>query len=341
MVSKDKSLGTCVAVVTTINDPNQAMNDLLAFAKKADSNVVIVGDSKTPKTWNQTDFNFLSLEVQTQEFPALAALTPTQHYSRKNLGYLKAKGLGATWIYETDDDNLPIEDPFRHRSLEIDASTFNTENDWLNIYEVFGFDSASRTPQKLWPRGFDLKSLSLGFTEDVSLLVNSPIQQGLANGDPDVDAIYRLVFGSIVTFKARKPITLQANQICPINSQTTWWHSSVFQLMYLPSTCTFRLTDIIRGFVAWRILSEFDMRITFHSPVVRQDRNHHDLIKDFKDEVQLFLGSDEIIRILKSLNLKSLTVSESLELCYRSLIEYGVVKSEELPILEKWNEQFE
>jgi hypothetical protein len=330
----------CVGVMTTINHPNDAMLELIQFSKDASSNVIVVGDTKTPESWEGTGCEFLSFERQSQFFPNLAAITPTKHYARKNFGYLKAKDSGASWIYETDDDNYPVKNPFGIRDLEVTASTFGSSSRWLNIYAIFGVESEDFNQKYLWPRGFDLNSLDNNYTEDFDQTVISPIQQGLANGDPDVDAIYRLVIGELVTFKERRPVVLQPGQVCPTNSQTTWWHQSVYQLMYLPSTCTFRLTDILRGFVAWRILIEEMQYVSFHNPVVRQDRNEHILLKDFKDEVELFIGSSEIIETLLEVQIEGLDRQDALSACYKALVGYGVVSSDEILILNEWNKHF-
>lgn len=330
----------CFAVVTTINRPSEAMLELIRFSKEADAKVIIVGDTKTPSTWEEASCDFLSIETQSRMYPKFANVTPTKHYARKNFGYLSAIHGGAEWIYETDDDNFPVSNPFKSRSLEISGSTFASSSRWLNVYAVFGIEATNLNQKHLWPRGFDLNSLGNNVELDEEISVLSPIQQGLANGDPDVDAIYRLVFGDLVRFKDRPPVLLKKGQICPTNSQSTWWHKSVFQLMYLPSTCTFRLTDILRGFVAWRILSEQETVVSFHSPVVRQDRNEHILLRDFRDEVELFTGSDEIVEKLLNVNLKGLDVQDSMRACYESLIDYGVVNSLEIKILNEWNKSF-
>ena len=131
----------CIGVMTTINHPNDAMLELIKFSQDAISKVIVVGDTKTPETWEGTGCEFLSIENQLRIFPNLGAITPNRHYARKNFGYLKAKDSGADWIYETDDDNYPVKNPFDVRSLEVIASTFKSSSRWLNIYAIFGIES--------------------------------------------------------------------------------------------------------------------------------------------------------------------------------------------------------
>jgi hypothetical protein len=328
------------AVLTTINHPNEAMSILLENAQSVGAAVIVVGDTKTPTSWSNTSFEYLDIPKQKSLFGDISDAIPTKHYARKNLGYLMAHERRVEWIYETDDDNIPISSPFNEIALECEVETFNTDTRWMNVYEIFGYESVGAKPSLIWPRGFDLNSLHKTAFPAAKLKVISPIQQGLANGDPDVDAIYRLVLGNFVNFNNVGPVGLQKGQICPTNSQTTWWHSSAHQLMYLPSTCTFRLTDILRGFVAWRILQERGETVSFHSPKVRQDRNEHDLLRDFRDEVQLFIQSDQIISELLALNLNDQTVAQQLVSCYKLLVDLGVVTVNEIQILEKWNAFF-
>lgn len=328
------------AVITTINEPNPGMNQLLEYGKSSSAPVIVVGDTKTPESWSSTEFDYLSIPTQIDLFPEFAEALPTRHYARKNLGYLRARSTGAEWIYETDDDNIPTSSPFFPREVRTTAEEFQSSSSWLNIYECFGYSSDTQRPDVLWPRGFDLRSIRNNASLDKHVEVDAPVQQGLADGDPDVDAIYRLALGNLVTFNKRESIALKRNQICPTNSQTTWWHSSAQQLMYLPSTCTFRLTDILRGYVAWRILQERNETVVFHSPIVRQDRNEHDLLRDFRDEVELYLQSGTLIDDLLQLNLSGIDTSDQLVACYELLVNSGVVNQSELTLLNLWNKHF-
>ena len=316
------------------------MNALLDYGKLSKSPVIVVGDTKTPDTWDGTDFDYLSISRQIELYGDFANEIPTRHYARKNLGYLQAKSYGVDWIYETDDDNIPTGSPFLPRNLIFQAETYSSDSKWLNVYEIFGYSSKEVKPPLIWPRGFDLRSLKASTKNAGGYEVSAPIQQGLADGDPDVDAIYRLVLGNFVKFKESQPVALKRNQICPTNSQTTWWHSSVHQLMYLPSTCTFRLTDILRGYVAWRIIQERNETISFHTPIVHQDRNEHDLLRDFVDENELYLHSDNLISDLINLTLTGLPTSAQILACYEILEKRGVVQKSELDLINRWNSQF-
>ncbi len=170
--------------------------------------------------------------------------------------------------------------------------------------------------------------------------VESPIQQELANVAPDVDAAWRLTHANEpFHFDANRPsVHLAPGAWCPFNSQATWWFPPAFPLMYLPSTCTFRMTDIWRSFVAQRCLWELGRGLTFHAPRVEQERNVHDLMKDFEDEVPGYLKNEQIARTLDALTLRPRAdaVADNLVRCYEALVGIGVLKPEELPLVKAW-----
>src|SRR5260370_39044527 len=105
-------------------------------------------------------------------------------------GYLIAIRNGATIIVETDDDNLPYEEFWKapERAQVIPSVT---NGGWINVYRYF-------SEGNIWPRGLPLNQIKKELPQFASLPIENvdcPIQQGLADDDPDVDAIYRLVFG--------------------------------------------------------------------------------------------------------------------------------------------------
>jgi len=169
-------------------------------------------------------------------------------------------------------------------------------------------------------------------------MLDCPIQQGLADENPDVDAIYRLVLPLPVFFNQSSPIALGENSICPFNSQNTTWFKEAFPLLYLPSHCSFRMTDIWRSFVAQRIAWTCGWPVLFHQSTVRQVRNDHNLMKDFRDEICGYNQNLQIGESLKTLNLKAGVehIPENMISSYRKLIDLGVVGEAEMELLTCW-----
>ena len=326
-------------IITSINKPNK--NNLLMVddIRIGGHSLILVGDKKTPSEWHMGGVEFLEYgDMKLKDFNYFD-FAPVNHYARKNLGYLQAMLDHEDWIYETDDDNFNFDSPFVTRDLYLEGESFKSESTWLNIYTIF--DSRVNPAYPIWPRGFDLKSINSTIQPDGLRSAQCPIQQGLANDDPDVDAIFRLLFKEKIKFMERKPVILGLDQWAPINSQSTWWHRSAFRLLYLPSTCKFRLTDIVRGYVALAVLKSENRTISFHSPVVYQERNEHDLFNDFSDEVTLYLRAREVQEKLSELIFGvEQDQSQRILKCYETLVDLGVVEEAEIASLKAWLSDF-
>src|SRR5262249_38568691 len=154
---------------------------------------------------------------------------PTRHYTRKNIGYLLAMRSGARLIVDTDDDNFPRPAFWAERNRQQSTKVLSGTG-WLNIYRYF----ADTT---IWPRGLPLDEIQTAVPPYDTLpqeLVDCPIQQGLADENPDVDAIYRLALPLPISFRQDRRLALTKNAWSPFNSQNTSWWPDAFPLLYLP-----------------------------------------------------------------------------------------------------------
>ena len=108
--------------------------------------------------------------------------------------------------------------------------------------------------------------------------------------------------------------------------------------MYLPAYCSFRMTDIWRSFVAQRIAQENDWPVLFGGATMRQERNVHNLMRDFEDEVPGYLNNKKIVDELAAVNLKagSANITDNLRICYEKLVDISVIGRDELPLLDAW-----
>lgn len=308
-------------VVTTIQNPTKAIEKLY---DKFGNNLIIVADKKTPTGWGYKSITPMRETIK----PYL----PNNHYAKKNLGYMEAIRNKATLIYDTDDDNIPNE-KWKIRTPHVQANE-SLGKGWYNVYEVF-------SDRIIWPRGFSLRELRKVASAGLEKFRISSIQQGLADGEPDVDAIWRLVINRPHAFVIKKSVYVQAQTWCPFNSQSTWWFPQAYPLMYLPVNASFRMTDIWRSFVAQRCLWELGEGVTFHSPSeVFQDRNEHNLMADFRDEIPGYLENDFIVEILSDLILKG-SVCENLLACYQELVYREILPVEELTSVKAWIKDYE
>lgn len=317
-------------VVTTINSPTQAVSN---FSLLDNVNLVVVADQKTPRDWHLDDADFLSVARQKDLFPKISHLIPYNHYSRKNIGYLYAAREGAQSIADTDDDNSPKENwdfPSFEGFFEITPQNLG----FVNVYKYF-------SPMHIWPRGFPLelinnKSSILEESNFNSQVSKIGVWQGLADGDPDVDAIYRLTSNKPCYFQERFPIVLSRGTICPFNSQNTAFRKEVYPLLYLPSFVNFRFTDILRGLVAQPILWLYNFHVGFTSATVIQERNPHDYMKDFIDEIPCYKFPVQVIEVVSSSISSSVSIEENLYNGYKALVGEKIVDEKEMPIIEAW-----
>lgn len=320
-------------IVTSINAPGKALRQLATNSLRKNFNFIVIGDAKSPGDFALEGCRFFDVEAQIKAGFRFAKACPVNHYSRKNVGYLIAMRDGSLNILETDDDNMPGRAFFTPRKKRVRAPVLETTG-WVNVYRYF-------TDALIWPRGFplDLINRSLIPFEQVPVReVDCPIQQGLADGNPDVDAIYRLVFPAYPQFRSNRQIALGNNSWCPFNSQNTLWWPEAYPLLYLPSYCSFRMTDIYRGFVAQRIAWTNGWYILFHKATVLQERNEHNLMHDFKNELQGYLKNGDISEEFNALNLKPgvENILQNMRLCYERLVEMQLVEEKELSLLETW-----
>lgn len=321
-------------VITSIADSDHPVLNLFAEqCAEHQISYIVAGDTKSPKDFNIPHCDFLSIETQ-QKLPfASATLIPDKHYSKKNLAYLQAIKNGSTIIIETDDDNIPLEEFWETRNSTMKGHLLENKN-WVNVYSYF-------SDITIWPRGFSLKHLANEVPAINETNLDSyycPVQQGLADENPDVDAIYRLTLKLPVYFNKNNNVILGNNSICPFNSQNTTWFKEAFALLYLPSYCSFRMTDIWRSFVTQRILWTCGWNLSFHNATVYQKRNDHSLMHDFEDEISGYLNNESIMDDLMGLDLKQGKefIYDNLKICYEKLVEKKHVGEKELVILDAW-----
>lgn len=321
-------------VVTTISHPNAALQKIAEECDQRGWHFVCVGDSKTPADFSLAGCDYYSVERQRELGFRFADLCPLKHYARKNIGYLIALQAGATVIVETDDDNFPRAEFWEPRVRSQEQPTLQGSG-WVNAYSYF-------SDARIWPRGLPLDAIDQE-QKAFSSLPNSrsdcPIQQGLADENPDVDAIYRLILPLPQNFRADRRLVLGEGSWCPFNSQNTTWWREAFPLLYLPAYCSFRMTDIWRSFVAQRLAWTKNWSLLFHEPTVYQERNEHNLMRDFADEVPGYLHNRKIAEILSNIGLGDThSLLGDLQACYKTLIEAEIVGADEAALVEAWTE---
>ncbi len=315
-------------VIRSINNPTEAV---YSFSKRHDYKMIVVGDVKTPSNWCCNDVDFISIDHQETDAFEFTNVLPHNHYCRKMIGYVKAIKSGAEYIVDTDDDNIPKE-RWGFPGFEGEFDFVSENKGFVNMYQLYSND-------KIWPRGFPLKRINTPYDLDNDLFRNTckvGVWQGLADEDPDVDAVYRLTNDNPCYFKERKPVVLGKGTISPFNSQNTIFRKELFPLLYLPTTVTFRYTDILRGLVAQPIMWLYGYNLGFTNATVLQKRNPHDYMKDFISEIPMYETCEKVIALVNKVISPSESIETNLYNAYKELFREKIVSEKELETLEAW-----
>lgn len=315
-------------VITSIYEATEAVKE---FAKIRSHQLIVVGDHKTPNNWRYNHVIFLSIADQKRMDFEIVKTLPFNHYCRKMIGYLWAIENNAEFIVDTDDDNIPKSNwAFPEMTGVFDLIPSN--KGFINIYQLY-------TNQKIWPRGLPLNLITKDYLLEKTITQEKckiGVWQGLADEDPDVDAIYRLTSNELCNFKERSPVVLGEGTISPFNTQNTIIVKDLFPLMYLPTSVTFRFTDILRGLVFQPIMWLYGFKLGFVNATVTQKRNQHDYFKDFISELPMYKHCENIIEIVTKSISSSNTITDNLHYAYHSLLKHSIVDDKEMITLDAW-----
>ena len=327
-----------IAVLTTINQPINKVGDWFDITK---NKIIVVGDNKTPQDWHHDKCTYYSMSDQKKSEFKISNQLPENHYTRKNLAYLFAIKSGASRIIDTDDDNFPDISEWEillNSEFEIFEHEPSKMISFKNIYSYF-----TNPDIPFWPRGFPLNLLNLDESNinliNITKTHNKDVGlwQCMVHGDPDIDAIHRLIFKSTPKFKNNSAILMSKGIFCAFNSQNTLWlDSDLFPLLYLPSTVSFRFTDILRGYIAQSVINSSSKNWGFYKATSYQERNYHNLMNDFRSEIIMYSSIEEIFQIIYESCKSTNSIVDNLINCYSSLYKNNFVKNEELKILSTW-----
>lgn len=135
------------------------------------------------------------------------------------------------------------------------------------------------------------------------------------------------------------PLLLGKRQYAPTNSQNTLFHYDAFWTLVMPRNVTFREVDILRGYIAIRMLYEIDRGgVAFMAPNAVQVRNAHSYHKDYLQEKRLYEKIATFVADLDEWVCNG--SSNSLKECFLQCIVMLVVKkhldSSEIELYRRW-----
>jgi hypothetical protein len=273
-------------VTTTINHPTEAIE---LFDNVEGFDLIVVGDRKTPADYKLRRGHYVTTDEQEARYPRLSGLLGWNCIQRRNIGFLIALEMGADIVATVDDDNIPR--PTWGQDLLIGRSAGVRQ--FGCTAEAFDPIGATNYPG-LWHRGFPIQLVSArDYTDSIETATFVQIQADFWDGDPDIDAICRMINQPLCRFDSNKfPFT--SKTIAPFNSQNTF-----IDYRLLPEYFMFpgigRMDDI---WGAYYLQARTGARPVFCAASVTQQRNDHDLTKDLSLEV---IGYEQTLHLLASI----------------------------------------
>ena len=266
-----------------------------AKAHSRDIKIVVAGDLKTPPAAAElcariaretgVESEYLCPAEQNAllaPHPQLALHLPWNSVQRRNAAFLRAWRDGADIIVAIDDDNFLADADYFGAHLIVGQKTeidcIGKSGEWVNICQFL----READGRKFFPRGYSQKARLLPHNPPVFHREKSAIavNAGLWLGDPDIDAVTRLSAPiDAISCERKDNFALAKGAWTPFNSQNT---ALVREAMpaYFMSPYVGRYDDIWASYICKRIADHLDARIAFGRPLVRQDRNPHDLWRD-------------------------------------------------------------
>lgn len=281
-------------VSTSINYPTEAINK---FDNLKDWTLVVVGDKKTPKNYKLKNGIYVSPREQEKINKKLSQILGWNCIERRNFGLIIAKSYGAKVIALVDDDNIPYKNWGKNISV---GKTIRAK-----FYKISQpvFDPIFYTNYKhLWHRGFPLDRLD--YRENVNFVyrnIKVDVQADFWNGDPDVDAINRIIKKPKCTF-ANKYFPFFSNKLSPFNSQNTFLDANLLKYYFLfPDQG--RMHDI---WASYYLQYKKKINVIYSKPSVFQKRNIHNLGIDLGDEL---IGLKYTSKIINQMSEKKFKIS--------------------------------
>ena len=352
-------------VVTTIFAPSEAVK---RAATQPGWCTVIVADLQTPDDYlikggfeGNEKVHFLSVEKQkrwAQEKGAVGdfvRVLPYKHFVRKNLGYLYAIQHGAEFVFDFDDDNL-LDRGSKGQVLTALPNETHVEGarvvvlgqSVLNHHPLMGASLPGS-----WPRGLPLESVQDETTqgqlayEHVSKRMDEiAVMQLLADVNPDIDAIHRLVKPLPMTFRRTSQdglprtngaLIVPSHAMAPTNAQATIHTAKALWAILLPYTVPGRVSDIWRGYFSQALFRALGLSVVMLPPLVTQDRNAHDYLADMDAELDLYFKAGKLVEFLNNWHPESAqSIPDRMEQLWIALYERGYIEINDVRLVQLW-----
>ncbi len=318
---------------TTINVPHlleQYARDARTHGR--DVKFYVAGDRKTPMqapeacaaVSSETGVECEYIDCAAQDaflrsWPRLAAHLPWNCVQRRNVAILKAAVDGAQTIVTIDDDNFVEErDYFGAHEIvgqQTELEEFGRPGEWFNVCSFL----TEASGRQFYARGYGMNARSASADSQPQPMVASrriAVNAGLWLGDPDIDASTRLSAPvTAVAYDRQANFLVAPGSWTPFNSQNTALARAVLPAYFL-SPFVGRFDDILASFIVKRIADHLNEGVAFGRPLVRQERNEHDLLNDLALENLGMKITDEFVQALQHAKLSGSSYAAcAVELC--------------------------
>ena len=313
-----------VLITTTINVPN-----VLICYRRIDPDVtfIIAGDKKTPHTEVRALVKRLGNAIYYSDTDqenlgySCSGIIGWNKIMRRNIALLEATKLKPDIIVSLDDDNLPLGDDYFKEFSSFFVKPFsgvmaNSITKWFNVGSLLN--------PLIFHRGFPYEQRHSSHTYRLEPVVNKRIgiASGLWLGDPDIDAMDRIVSHPTVLhisdLLCTGGVIVNNTHYAPVNSQNTAFVCEIAPLMMV-LTGVGRFDDIWASYIAERIMMDTDYYVHYGRPFVWQERNQHNQWKNLRDELFGMELTQRFCQDLLAIDLGEGSIFEKLRRLYEKL----------------------
>jgi hypothetical protein len=315
-------------VTTTINIPvlltNYAEN--AKYYGHSDVEFIVIGDRKSPSgtaEFCKTIENYYPcayLDIPAQQryldrFPKLWEHLKFDSIQRRNIGMLHAYEHGADTLITIDDDNFVMNQDFvgLHGMVGSKAHlpAYGSTSGWFNVCAALETDEGI----PFYHRGYPQKQRwieTAKFESKFSARRRVAVNAGFWLDNPDIDALTRMDRQIIV--RGFKPgyetrFSLFPGTWSPFNSQNTALMRDVIPAYFL-SPYIGRYDDIWASYIVLRIAQQMGDVVAYGEPLVRQERNPHDLWRDLDVERNGMIMTDDFCEALRAISLRGTSYAD-------------------------------
>lgn len=305
--------------------------DVLRLYRKMDPDIhfFITGDRKSPHgklkqlAKDLGNAHYYDVEDQEKLGYKSSEIIGWNTIRRRNIALLEALRHGADMIVTLDDDNIPLSSSYFLEfdlllSRSFDGMMASTRRGWFNIGDYFN--------PKIFHRGFPIECRQMEREIQFTPVVNKKIgiAAGLWFGDPDIDAMDRIVnrpMAHHISPILYEGIIVEEGSLSPFDSQNTAFVRQLAPLMMMLEVG--RYDDIWASYLTQRVMHEKGFHVHYGPPFVWQERNRQNLLSNLEAEIFGMKYTPRFCEDLRQVELSKGSVIDNLQMIYGELAQHG------------------